>query len=252
MKKFLLGGVALAAMLVGPAMAADMPVKARPAPPPPPVVYNWTGCFIGASGGGGWHRTDTQRVANGAVAITGDWGKGDGDGRLFGGQVGCDYQTGNFVFGVQFWGAGASIQDRHPQVNGSFAAGAIGTLETRIRSMETLTGRVGYAVLPEWLLYVRGGGAWKRDTISLFQPGGVALSENAGVRFDGITFGGGAEYMLMRNLSVFAEASHADFSRKQFTFVAAPGTLGNPDTVNHKQSVTTVLVGLNLRLNWGR
>ena len=35
MKKILLGSMALAAMIAGPAMAADMPVKA---PPPPPVV----------------------------------------------------------------------------------------------------------------------------------------------------------------------------------------------------------------------
>jgi outer membrane immunogenic protein len=45
MKKFLLGSVGLAAMLAGPAMAADMPIKA---PPPPPVAYyDWSGAYIG-------------------------------------------------------------------------------------------------------------------------------------------------------------------------------------------------------------
>ena len=49
MKKFLLGSVGLAAMLAGPAMAADMPIKA---PPPPPVAYyDWSGAYIGFNAG---------------------------------------------------------------------------------------------------------------------------------------------------------------------------------------------------------
>src|SRR6266496_3966976 len=51
MKKLLLGSIALATVAAGPAMAADMPVKA-----PAPVVsyYDWTGVYIGASIGGVW------------------------------------------------------------------------------------------------------------------------------------------------------------------------------------------------------
>ena len=55
MKKFLLGSVGLAAMLAGPAMAADMPVVA---PPPPPVVYDWTGAYVGFNVGGAWYDVD--------------------------------------------------------------------------------------------------------------------------------------------------------------------------------------------------
>src|SRR5215468_9228163 len=48
MKKFILGTAALSAVgLVNVASAADLPVKA---PPIVPVVYNWTGCSIGADG----------------------------------------------------------------------------------------------------------------------------------------------------------------------------------------------------------
>ena len=44
MKKLALA-LAVSAAFVGQATAADMAVKARPAPPPPPVA-NWTGCYI--------------------------------------------------------------------------------------------------------------------------------------------------------------------------------------------------------------
>jgi outer membrane immunogenic protein len=56
MKKLLLGSLALAATLAGPAMAADMPLKA----PPPPVAafYDWSGFYLGASAGWIWTTVD--------------------------------------------------------------------------------------------------------------------------------------------------------------------------------------------------
>ena len=52
MKKTLLAIVAIAG-LAAPAMAADMPVKYK-APPPPPVYFSWTGCYVGGHIGGLW------------------------------------------------------------------------------------------------------------------------------------------------------------------------------------------------------
>ena len=49
---------------IGFANAADLPA---PAPnyykaPPPPPVYNWTGCYIAGGGGYGWWNQDSQVV----------------------------------------------------------------------------------------------------------------------------------------------------------------------------------------------
>ena len=60
MKKFLLGSVGLAAMIAGPAMAADMPLKA----PPPVAIFSWTGCYVGAHVGGKSSRADVHYGAN--------------------------------------------------------------------------------------------------------------------------------------------------------------------------------------------
>src|SRR5262245_18628648 len=56
MKRFVLGSVVLAAMIAGPAMAAELPVKA---PPPAPTYYDWTGVYLGASIG--WVGTHVER-----------------------------------------------------------------------------------------------------------------------------------------------------------------------------------------------
>ena len=50
MKKFLLAGAALVALLGGSASAADLAVRTRPLPPAP--VWSWTGFYIGINGGG--------------------------------------------------------------------------------------------------------------------------------------------------------------------------------------------------------
>jgi outer membrane immunogenic protein len=46
----------------GSALAADIPVKARPLPPSPPV-YNWTGCYVGVGVGYGMFNQDREVIA---------------------------------------------------------------------------------------------------------------------------------------------------------------------------------------------
>ena len=68
-------------------LAADLPVKYKPAPFIAAPVFSWTGCYVGVHGGGGVMRDN--------------WTDENGSGGLAGGQVGCNYQDGNWVFGVE-------------------------------------------------------------------------------------------------------------------------------------------------------
>ena len=63
MKKILLAGVALSALIAGPAMAADLPVRAPAYKAPPPVItyYSWTGCYVGGHVGGVWVTQGLER-----------------------------------------------------------------------------------------------------------------------------------------------------------------------------------------------
>src|SRR5580704_6038392 len=141
MKKMLLAGAALLTAVSGSAMAADM----RPPPGRAPVytkapmmpVFTWTGCYIGGNAGGLWATKDWNDTFTGAAESSTDissW--------LAGGQVGCNYQMGSFVIGLQgdydWTNANGSAADA------LFAPGFV-TDQTNIKSLASATGRVGWA-----------------------------------------------------------------------------------------------------------
>ena len=106
MKKIALAFAAISMMFAGSASAADMAVKARPAPIPAPV-FSWTGFYLGVHGGGGWFDKDWDvpltalNIANGCVGCPRPAGGHTGSSWLAGGQVGFNYQTGMWVLGVE-------------------------------------------------------------------------------------------------------------------------------------------------------
>src|SRR6186713_818317 len=90
----LLAAASLTAMT---ASAADLPRRA-PAPAPAAVyapVSNWTGCYIGGNLGGAWGSREIT-TNNGTFSGSNDSARFAG-----GGQIGCDYQTGAWVFGIR-------------------------------------------------------------------------------------------------------------------------------------------------------
>jgi outer membrane immunogenic protein len=126
MRKFLIAGIAAAACSSAPALAADMGVKTPMAPPIAPVVSSWTGFYIGANGGWGWSSFDTAFVPdpNGAFVTGGDLAgprffNTRTDGGVFGGQIGYNWQTGNWVLGVEGDFDAASISGTQNSIAGS-------------------------------------------------------------------------------------------------------------------------------------
>lgn len=74
--------------------AADLaraPVMKAPAVTP---MFNWSGFYAGAAGGGGWVNTAWSNAAFGTYS-----GKIEGSGAIAGGRLGWNWQGGNFVVG---------------------------------------------------------------------------------------------------------------------------------------------------------
>jgi outer membrane immunogenic protein len=242
MKKFLLSTVGLIALgMAAPASAADMAVKAPPAPPPP-ALYNWTGFYIGANGGWGETHNCWDFVTVLGTSIS------DGcrtrSGGLAGGQLGYRWQVNQWVFGVEGQGDWADLSNtRVSLVDPAFS--------TRVRTdgIGLLTGQVGYA-WNQALLYVKGGGAVtgnRFDILSSFNGNSLAATETT--RWGGAV-GVGFEYGFSPGWSVGVEYDHLFMGHNNNTFsVVNPIVAGALNRID--EDVDMVTARFNYRFNWG-
>jgi outer membrane immunogenic protein len=238
MRRLITASVALFAIgSAVPAIAADlrMPVKALP----PPVVVSWTGCYIGVNAGGGYTEKDFRDPF--APAPFDDVGSHHGTGAVGGGQVGCDYQAGMFVFGVQGMFDGTSIKGNHTfDFETDFTS--------QVKWFGTATARLGVTVKPNVLLYVKGGGAWVRDNFRLSDSAtGITIAESNPTR-NGWIAGFGGEVLTQDGWSMFMEYNYMGFDTKRTTFTD-PTTLASFD-LDVRQNVQTVTLGINYRFGW--
>jgi outer membrane immunogenic protein len=281
MKKFLLATAAVIAAFAAPAQAADL---ARPAPPvyapPPPIVavFTWTGCYVGANGGGLWSTTDWTDNFGFFGPIGTDFGNNTASGGLGGLQVGCNYQAGNWVFGIQGDYDWASATSNGTAVTFPFlaAAGAPFTTlndNTKIDSLASVTGRVGYA-WGRFLGYVKGGGAWVKDEYTLQAtflavPGiafaGTGTLGSFSTTRGGWTVGIGGEYAILDWLTGFVEYDYYGFTSQSQNFACVAGTVactvpaGLPLAgtvvgtlpINVTQHINVFKVGVNLKFGGG-
>lgn len=219
------------------ASAADLPVKAAPPAVVAPIT-TWTGCYIGGNLGGGWGTTDVAVVTPGGAFVA----SRDRSAFVAGGQIGCDYQTGAFVFGARNLTDWSNLRTNRFIDTGVFAGD---TITVKSNWFDLLTGRIGWAVQPAWLLYAQGGAAWRNRSVELFVPPGF-VAETSNTR-TGWTVGGGTEYMVAPNWSIFAEYNFAQFGTNTVSFITPAGV---PFAGNVKTDVQTVLVGFNWRPRW--
>jgi outer membrane immunogenic protein len=271
MKKLILGTVALsAAGLVNVASAADMPVKA---PPVIPVVYNWTGCYIGGNGGWKWGRfNDSVDTASGLGFLPGhvDLDHPTGSSGVAGGQIGCRWENAeHWVFGVEgdfdWTRLNASVTDMSPGTTGLFP-GII--FDNRMRWEGSGRVTLGRA-FDRWLVYGTGGIAFARVDMDANFPavvfgGGVpipAFFVADSKTLVGGTVGLGTAYMVTRNWEIGAEYRYTFYAQSDYNFgrvtaFCVPTTTVPlcPTTIatGHKGAEThEVLFKLNYHFDWG-
>jgi outer membrane immunogenic protein len=286
MKKLFLASIAMVALSAGgSALAADMPVKARPAPPP---VYSWSGCYGGGFVGYGWgesqHRSADPRVprilvveaaplaapapppplntlnelrtlpgfdpvGRAGLDITPSF---DMSGALGGFDVGCQYQFGWWLIGVEVDAAATNKDgqafDLDPFFNPFFVS------QTTERWMATARLRLGYAA-DKWLFFITGGGAWSGVEATVWNSVNPAISAHHKRTLAGWTVGAGWEYALGYGWSWKSEFLYIDYGLQRFFDPAdtcSPNCafFVNPRDVSLKNYVFRT--GLNWRFDWGK
>jgi outer membrane immunogenic protein len=192
--KALLAGVATLAIAAS-AQAADLPSRAAPAPIIAAVpIFTWTGFYVGANAGYGWNTNDNNNSFYDPTLGYFGGGSSDDGGFVGGGQVGYNYQVGQFVIGVE-----ADIQ--YADIggggnNGYYAGYYYGGNNGSDGWFGTVRARAGLAI-DRALIYVTGGFAYGD-----MGGGGNNNFYYGGSNDDvstGWTLGGGLEYAIPAN-----------------------------------------------------
>jgi len=228
-------GVLAVTLFAGPALAADLAVKAPVYKAPPPVFFSWTGLYIGGHAGGAWNTSDWFFPDFGTATSH------SASSALGGGQIGYNYQVSSWVFGVQGDVSGLSL------IGQSVCPNPGDNCRTEQKWIASATARLGYA----WdaaLLYAKGGAAWSHDDYSVINAAtGVTTEINSGGGDRaGWTLGGGLEYAFWHKWSAFVEYDHFDFGTEKFSTVS-PNTGAFVEHLNVGQRVDEVKAGVNYR-----
>jgi outer membrane immunogenic protein len=122
---------------------------------------------------------------------------------------------------------------------------------TKVQWFGTLTARVGYAVQPQTLVYVKGGAAWLRNDYTDNCPTCPFFGNGSATR-SGWTIGGGAEYKFDPNWSVFLEYDYVGLGNHLTTLTYTGAGFCCAYTYNFNHNFQAVLVGINYRFGDGR
>jgi outer membrane immunogenic protein len=255
--KRLLIYLASAAILLTPlaAHSADLPAQTytkAPAVVPPPV-FSWTGFYIGANIGGAWANNNWTDSLFGT-----NFNNGNNGVFIGGGQIGVNYQIGNFVIGGEWDGDWASNNNNNGS-NGVLipAFGNNFLISNNNRWITTVAARFGYAV-DHWLFYGKAGGGWVGSnnwtitnvtTGATFSPCNFAIS--CGNNEAGWLVGAGIEYAFTNNWTVKLEYDYLGLGSRTISIPATAPVFAGDTFTSSNLNVQMVKVGVNYLFNWG-
>jgi outer membrane immunogenic protein len=268
MKKILFATV-IAGLSSAPALAADLPPRMyAKAPVAVAPVATWTGCYIGVNAGYSWGDGSSSlalqpslaawtNVSAGYAALDGRYA-GSPSGALGGGQVGCNYQSGIFVVGIEadidYLGA-SETASRAGLGNTTLL---LGTVSQKVDWLGSVRGRVGISPGSNWLLYATGGLAYGNTSFShqfafgaVVPDRGFAGALNNDFRTGWIA-GAGVEYMVTPNWTVKGEYLYYDLGSTRvvgLTFNRPVDAFGADGLYTTRGSIARV--GLNYKFGWG-
>jgi outer membrane immunogenic protein len=241
-------------------LAADLPMKAPPVVAP---IYTWTGFYIGVNGGGGGMNDSNSNTSVAGSSQQADqastqFGVGPssvggnnafhGTGAIAGGQLGYNYQMGNWVFGVEGEGYWSGMKGTLDASQNTFSGAGGNVLaftnsvhnQTENRYDFTIAGRMGIA-FDRTLVYGKAGWAWgqfdalSNSTVLDFPPietaRTITTQSTWGGMLNGPLFGLGIEYLITNNWTVKLEYNYIMFGTRSFaTTTCHSDTLATPTT----------------------
>ena len=209
----LLSGVAVSVLAVAlgggatsGALAADLPLKARPA-----AYWSWAGFYVGTQSSA--YAGHTKFDDPFGPSIFGD--RAFTPGYAWGGLIGYNWQNGNIVYGLE---ADANILSADGTVTCAAFSGGYSSSNCRAHpnAFGTVTARIGLALGPQGrtLVYGKGGFAWQHNDVSVTLNNNFFLptpTTTTSLTQTGWTLGAGVERALTPAWSVKFEYDYMNF-----------------------------------------
>jgi outer membrane immunogenic protein len=240
MKRIFLTAVSFGVLgLVSPTFGADLPYAKAPTITAP--VYDWTGVYVGVFGGGGFGNHNVNN-GTGTTPFANFTANYSSQGALGGGEVGYNWQSGNYLVGIEgdlFW-SGIKGNDASQVFNGAFPITSVDA--DNLRWGGTLRVRGGFTV-DRWLMFFTGGYAFGDIQHTNTDP--VNGVDRFTVHANGLTAGGGIAYAITNNILTKIEYRYYNFNAYTRT--------GNPLTPNGQLPYSTdstysvVTIGLDFK-----
>jgi outer membrane immunogenic protein len=260
MKKLLGTAALLSLVAVGPVMGADQRVKLPTKAPPKAVAYSWTGCYVGANGGYGQQRSHSNDITiiNGGLGTVVPFPEPSlgPKGGFAGGQIGCNYQTNQFVWGVEGDIQGSDIHDGFGPARFTVPGVLTLTDSENLRWFATVRGRLGIAAQDRLLVYVTGGVAFGKTQYNQFSLDAANNTDtlNGDTSRTGYVVGGGIEWAFSGAWTAKAEYQYLNFGSigPLSSLAFTPAGIPTGATVNmgsFRNDYQTVRFGLNYRFN---
>lgn len=228
-------GFVVASHIPTSAVAADLGVAPIYRPTVP--VANWTGSYIGISGGGVWGSSVVHNDFTGADQTP----QFDLHGGIVGLTSGFNIQNGRFVYGYE---SDTSITSKRGSAfdfppNGAFSS------EVREPWLSTYRGRLG-VTQNNWLFYATGGAALADVETNIAGPPGQVSEKHW---HWGWTVGGGVEMRLTQDWTAKVEYLYVNLQDKSYFNPSPSPVFPSGQRVSVDDHI--VRVGVNYKLPWG-
>jgi outer membrane immunogenic protein len=250
--KLVIAAIAVGTLFgAGAASAADLAVKARPYAAPAPV-FSWTGCYVGVHGGAGVLLD--QGFQGGGLQFFDKHGVGG----LAGGQIGCNYQIGMLVLGIEGEGFWSGMKVTSDQFGGITGSTLLSSTSIKNKWDYDVAGRFGVA-FDRALVYGKAGwvaGRFDWNFANVTCTFNCTATQGSAT-LDGLLIGIGLEYAFFNNWTAKFEYDYLGFGSKNVLFTTTCSGLfcAFPISTN-TQSVSAdkhiFKVGLNYKFDWGK
>ena len=203
------------AMQMTPAFAANIGPRTHAQSPQVEPAYNWTGFYLGVNAGSGSGQTNTDELCFdcNVPGHTFPLGQHSYSGFIGGGQIGYNYQLGNFAVGVEGDFDGTNIHGALVGLQNDYVN------TTRYNWIASIRGRAGFAI-DKVFIYATGGGAF--TSVEHSSLDNAIGAPEASTTKSGSVVGGGLEFAIDNHWSIRGEYLSYDFGRNRLQINLVP------------------------------